>query len=62
MQALQEDEELCNYAESFYQMHEEQWLLEEAFRNRRDPSPLTPELSPLTADRGEVLFNNLQLD
>ena len=25
MQALQEDEELCDYAESFYRMHKEQW-------------------------------------
>ena len=62
MQALQEDEELRDYAESFYRMRKEQWLLEEAFRSRRDPSPLTPELSPLTADRGEILFNSPQLD
>ena len=62
MQALQEDEELHNYAESFYRMHEEQWLPEEALRSRRDPLLLTPESSPLTADGGEVLFNSLQLD
>ena len=62
MQVLQEDEELHDYAESFYRMCEEQWLLEEAFRNRRDPSPLTPESSPSTANRGEVLFDSPQLD
>ena len=62
MQVLQEDEELHDYTGSFYRMREEQWLLEEAFRSRRDPWLLTPELSPLTADRGEVLFNSLQLD
>ena len=26
MQALQEDEELCDHAELFYRMSEEQWL------------------------------------
>ena len=62
MQALQEDEELHNYAELFYRMCKEQWLLEEAFRNRRDPLLLTPESSPLTTDRWEVLFNSPQLD
>ena len=62
MQALQEDEELHDYAESFYWMCQVQWLLEEAFRDRRDPSPLTPELSIFTADSREVLFNSLQLD
>ena len=40
MQALQEDEELCDYAELFYRMHKEQWLLEEAFRSKRDPPPI----------------------
>ena len=62
MQVLQEDKELHDYAESFYRMCKEQWLLEEAFRSRRDPSLLNPESSPLTADRGEVLFNSPQLD
>lgn len=50
MQAMNEDKKLCNYAESFYWMYEEQWMIEEAFRNLRVPSPLTPELVLLTKD------------
>ena len=52
-QTLMEDKSLLDHAESFYQMRQEQWVVEEALKHQQrrpqewGPSPLTAECDDL---------------
>ena len=67
-QMLMEDKSLLDHAESFYQMRQERWVVEEAFEHQQrrpqewGPSPLTAESVLLLPERADVLFNSPQLD